>query len=46
MFFTDFMFTDYLELLESIEYEDINKRFKEHFTKDNVVLSIINPIKR
>lgn len=46
MYFTDFMFTDYLELLESIEYEEIKKRFKEHFRNDNVVLSIINPIKQ
>lgn len=46
MYFTDFMFTDYLDLLESIEYEELKKRFKEHFTKDNVVLSIINPIKQ
>lgn len=46
MYFTDFMFTDYLELLESIEYKEIKQRFKEHFTRDNVVLSIINPIKK
>lgn len=45
MYFSGFMLTDYLDLLESIKYDEIKKRFKEHFTKDNVVLSIINPIR-
>lgn len=45
MYFSDFMIMDYLDLLESIEYEEVKQRFKEHFTGENVVLSIINPIK-
>lgn len=44
-YFDDFLVIDYLDLLESIKYEDIILRFNEHLTKDNVVLSIINPSK-
>jgi predicted Zn-dependent peptidase len=44
LYFDDFLLIDYLDLLESIEYKDIIERFKSHFTKDNVVLSIINPL--
>ena len=44
LYFDDFLLIDYLEVLESIKYEDIIDRFKNHFNKDNVVLSIINPI--
>lgn len=44
LYFDGFLITDYLELLEAIEYQDIINRFNNHFTKGNVVLSIINPI--
>lgn len=43
-YFDDFLLTDYLTVLESIKYEELIKRFKEHYTNDNVVLSIINPL--
>lgn len=43
LYFDDFMLLDYLEVLENIEFKDIIKRFSEHFTKDNLVLSIIRP---
>lgn len=43
LYFDDFMLLDYLEVLESIEFKDIIKRFTEHFTNDNLVLSIIRP---
>lgn len=45
LYFDNFLLIDYLELLESIEYKDVIERFNNHFTKDNVVLSIINPIR-
>lgn len=45
LYFDDFLLIDYLELLETIEYKDVIERFNNHFTKDNVVLSIINPIR-
>lgn len=43
-YFDDFLLIDYLTVLESIEYEELIKRFKGHLTNDNVVLSIINPL--
>lgn len=42
-YFDDFLLTDYLDLLETIEYEEIINRFEAHLTKENAVLSIINP---
>ncbi len=44
LYFDDFILLDYLDVLESINYEDLIKRFKEHFKEENVVLSIINPL--
>ena len=44
LYFDGFLLIDYLDLLESIKYEDLIERFKEHFKEDNVVLSIINPL--
>ncbi len=46
MYFSGFMISDYLDLLESISYKELVERFEEHFTKENVVLSIINPTKK
>lgn len=43
LYFDDFIILDYLDVMEEIKYQDILKRFKEHFTNDNVVLSLINP---
>lgn len=43
-YFDDFLLIDYIDLLDSIEFNDIIDRFKKHLTKDNVVLSIINPL--
>ncbi|CAK7072180.1 EF-P 5-aminopentanol modification-associated protein YfmH [Tissierella carlieri] len=45
LYFDDFLLIDYLDILESIEYKDIVERFNNHFTKDNSVLSIINPLR-
>ncbi len=44
LYFSDFLLIDYLTLLESIEYKDILERYNRHFTEENVVLSIINPL--
>jgi len=44
LYFSDFLLIDYLTILESIEYKDIIERFNKHFTEENVVLSIINPL--
>lgn len=44
LYFDDFLLIDYLDLLQSIEYDHIIGRFENHFTKENVVLSIINPL--
>ena len=44
-YFDDFLLLDYVDLIESIEYKDLVERFNKHFTKDNVVLSIINPLR-
>ncbi len=46
LYFDNFMILDYLDVMEEIGYQDILKRFKDHFTKDNIVLSIINPAKK
>lgn len=45
LYFGEFLLIDYLDLLETIKYEDIIKRFKEHFKKESTVISIINPLK-
>lgn len=44
LYFDDFMILDYLDVMEEIGYQDILKRFDDHFTEDNMVLSIINPV--
>ena len=40
LYFSDFMITDYLELLKEITFKDIVNRFKE----ENLALSIIRPL--
>jgi len=44
-YFDGLLLIDYLDILESITYDDIIKRFNSHFVKDNIVLSIINPLR-
>lgn len=34
---------DYLEILKNVEFKDIDKRFKNHFSEEYSVISIINP---
>lgn len=43
LYFQDFLLIDYLDLLNEIKFEDIEKRFKEHFKEDMSVISIIWP---
>ena len=44
LYFSDFMITDYLELLKEISYEDMVDRFNSHFKEENLSLSIIRPL--
>ena len=44
LYFSDFMITDYLELLKEITFKDIVNRFKTHFKEENLALSIIRPL--
>lgn len=46
LYFDDFLLIDYLDVLEGIEYDDIVSRFNEHFKLENLVLSIINPLRQ
>lgn len=43
LYFDDFNLLDYLDVLEKIEFDDLLKRYREHFKTDNMVLSIIRP---
>lgn len=43
-YFLNFNFTDYLDILEKITYEDVIDRFNMHFNGDNCVLSVIKPV--
>lgn len=43
LYFSEFMITDYLELLKEITFEDIKSRFASHFREENLALSIIRP---
>ncbi|WP_353094085.1 pitrilysin family protein [Tissierella praeacuta] len=44
-YFDGLLLINYLDILQSITYDNIIERFNSHFTKDNVVLSIINPLR-
>ena len=44
LYFNDFLFIDYFELLEEIRYSDIIDRYKSHLCEENLVLSIIRPL--
>src|SRR5699024_9312938 len=43
-YFDEFLLTDYIDLIRKVRYTEIIERFKEHFNKDNTVLSIVNPL--
>jgi len=42
-YFKELNLFDYIEVLNELEFKEINNRFIEHFSIDNSVLSIINP---
>lgn len=44
LIFSDFLITDYLELLHEIQYQDIINRFNDHFKEESLSLSIIRPL--
>lgn len=44
-YFKEIMIFDYIEQLKKIEFEKVEKRFKEHFDANRCVLSIISPKK-
>lgn len=41
--FKDINLLDYIDVVKEITIDDIQSRFAEHFTKDNSVISIVNP---
>ena len=43
-YFDDFLFMDFLNLLESISINNIEDRMESYLSEDNTVLSIINPL--
>lgn len=43
-FFLDFSFLYYLDVYNSISFEDALNRFNKHYRKDNYTLSVINPV--
>ena len=42
-YFNNILLTDYFESIENIKFNDVEKRFKEHFNEVNCTLSIVNP---
>lgn len=42
--FTDVDYTNYYDVYKSITFEDIKRRFEEHFVRERSVLSVINPV--
>lgn len=44
LYFDNFNLLNFLDILEEIKYIDVLNRFSEHFKKDRLVLSLINPL--
>ncbi len=44
MKFTDIDYTDYYSTYKSVAFEDVEKRFKEHFNKEFSVMSVVLPM--
>jgi len=45
LYFQDFLLIDYLDVLNDIEFKDIQERLKEHLNKEYTTLSIVWPNK-
>ena len=37
-------YSDYGEVYASVTFDDVKRRFEEHFKKENSALSAVNPI--
>lgn len=44
MIFMDIDYTDYYDVYKNVTFEDVKKRFEEHFDREYAVLSVIEPI--
>ena len=44
MHFVGIDYFDYYTVYNQVNFEDVEKRFREHFKKENSVLSVINPV--
>jgi len=44
LLFNDIDYTNYYDVYKTITFDDVRKRFDEHFVRENAVLSVINPV--
>lgn len=44
MLFMNIDYFSYYDVYNSVTFEDVEKRFKQHFNKDRAALSVVNPI--
>lgn len=44
MLFVNIDYFDYYEVYKAVSFEDVVKRFNEHFVKENAALSVVNPV--
>ncbi len=44
MEFMDIDYFNYYDVYKTVTFEDTEKRFKEHFKKENAALSVVNPV--
>lgn len=44
MLFMDIDYFNYYDVYKSVTFEDVVKRFEQHFRKENSALSVVNPI--
>lgn len=45
-YITDGDYFDYKSVLDEITFDDIKKRFRKHFVRENSALSVINPVEK
>ncbi len=44
MLFMDIDYFNFYDVYKTITFEDVQKRFEEHFVKEHSALSVINPV--
>ncbi|MCH5184539.1 MAG: insulinase family protein, partial [Oscillospiraceae bacterium] len=44
LLFTDIDYTHYFDVYKTITFEDVKKRFDEHFVRERSVLSVVKPV--